>query len=163
MPSAKQLENLKKGKNTQFKCGDSAAAAARAKSHDSQRRNIALRTAVKAAMACVPEEVLSDRQLKVLHREGVDTDGKSSVEVVAASLAVKAMRGNTKAVEVLMELLGESSAAEKNKIERERLALEREKMERETAGQDDGERVKIVILPSGGIEVDNGQDNGSDV
>ena len=161
MPNATQIKNLEKGKKTQF-CGETAAENQR-KSTESRKRNIALRDAVKLAMQCMPEEVLSDKQLKVLHKEGVDTDGKSGVEVVAASLAIKAMRGNTKAVEVLMDLLGESTAAERNRIERERLALEREKMEKDKSGQAEAEGVKIVLLPGGGIGVDDGTDHGAGV
>jgi hypothetical protein len=158
MPNATQIKNLEKGKKTQFR-GETAVENQR-KATESRKRNIALREAVKVAMACLPEEVLSDKQLKALHREGVDTDGKSSVEVVAASLAVKAMRGNTKAVEVLMELLGESTSAERNRIERERLALERVKMERDKTAQQTEDRIQITILPSGGIEVDDGESDG---
>ena len=160
MPSEKSLENLKKGKNTQFKCGDSAAIKAREKSHESQRKNIAMRKAMKAIMAKAPAEVLSADQINDLRMEGIDTDNKTLMDVSVASIALQAIKGNVAAVKVIMELLGEDNAAEQRKIERERLVLEREKIAHFKDADAENERVQIVISPTGGIEVRNGESDG---
>lgn len=129
LPNEKSLANLKKG--NKFKCDDSATIKAREKSHESQRRNIAMRKAVKAAMARAADDLFSYKQIHILHMGGVETEDQTVMDVCITSLIAQAAMGNTKATKLIMELMGEDNAAEQRKIERERLALEREKMEQE--------------------------------
>lgn len=154
MPNEKSLANLKRG--NRFKCNDSATIKAREKSHESQRKNIAMRKAMKEIMSKVPSEVLSEDQINALRNDGIDTENKTLMDVSVASLALQAIKGNVAAVKAVMELLGEDNAAEQRKIERERLALERERMERANATSEDETCAKIVIAVDGGIEVDDG-------
>lgn len=127
MPSEKSLENLKKGKGTQFKCGDSAAINARKNSHESQRRNIAARKAFKDALALMAGEVLSDAQVEKLRKRGIEVDGKTLLEIGAASTLMQWIMGDMDAGKLAMEISGNDDAAERRKIEREKLAFEREK------------------------------------
>ena len=167
MRSAKQLENLKKGKNTRFH-GEMAAENQR-KATESRKRNTELRKLGLMFMNSTPD--VSAATLQQLKQLGVKDQSPTLQMIMVARLGALIMSKDTKvamqAMQMLMEITGTDSksqtAAEKHRIERERLALEREKMERESACQDDGERVNITILPTGGIEVDNGQDNGDDV
>ena len=154
MPNEKSLANLKRGKR--FKSNDPASIEARKKSHESQRKNIAMRKAMKEVMAQLPSEILSEDQINALRSEGIDTENKTLMDVSLASLALQARKGNVAATKVIMELLSEDNAAEQRKIERERLALERERMERANATAEDETCAKIVINVDGGIEVDDG-------
>lgn len=136
VPSEKSLENLKKGKDTQFKCGDSAAIQARKNSHESQRRNIAARKAFKDALAMMAGEVLSDAQIEKLRKRGIEVDGKTLLEIGAASTLMQWIMGDMDAGKLAMEISGNDDAAERRKIEREKLAFEREKFAAEQAREE---------------------------
>ena len=153
MPNAKSLENLKKGKDTQFKCGDSAAIKAREKSHESQRRNIAAKKAFKDALAMMASDVLSETQIEKLRKRGINTDDKTLMEIGAAATIMQWLMGDMKAGALAMEISGNDNAAEQRSIERERLALEKQKMELENKAP--AAPPRIIYLPDGGLEVED--------
>jgi hypothetical protein len=152
-------KNLRRG-NPKTEFSGRIAVEAQKKSAESRKKNTAMRKAMKDIMAKAPSEVLSANQINDLRMEGIDIDNKTLMDVSVASIALQAIKGNVAAVKVIMELLGEDNAAEQRKIERERLALEREKMERFQDADTETERVQIVISPTGGIEVRNGESDG---
>lgn len=153
MPNEKSLENLKKGKDTQFKCGDSAAINARKKSHESQRRNIAARKAFKELLAMSADEVLSEAQIEKLKKRGIEIDGKTMLEIGAASTLMQWIMGDMNAGKLAMEISGNDNAAEQRSIERERLVLEKQKLEQENKAP--AAPPRIIYLPDGGMEVED--------
>ena len=134
MPNEKSLENLKRGKK--FKCDDPATIQARKNSHESQRRNIAARKAFKDARAMLAGEVLSDTQIEKLRKRGIEVDGKTLLEIGAASTLMQWIMGDMDAGKLAMEISGNDDAAERRKIEREKLAFEREKFAAEQAREE---------------------------
>lgn len=135
MPNEKSLENLKKGKATQFS-GD-AAVINQKKSAESRKKNTAARKAFKDLLAMDAADVLSEAQVEKLKKRGIEIDGKTMLELGAASTLVQWIMGDMLAGKLAMEISGNDNAAEQRRIERERLALEREKLERETKQPDD--------------------------
>jgi hypothetical protein len=125
VPSEKSLENLKRGKK--FACDDDATIQARKNSHESRRQNIAARKAFKDALAMMAGEVLSDTQIEKLRKRGIEVDGKTLLEIGAASTLMQWIMGDMDAGKLAMEISGNDDAAERRKIEREKLAFEREK------------------------------------
>ncbi len=103
--SEKSLENLKKGKKTQFKSGDKAAKNGRVggiKSGETKRRNKTFRECAQIFGALPADE----KQKELLKRQGVTEEATHNMGVVYGLYAA-AMRGNSNAARVLLELVGE--------------------------------------------------------
>lgn len=143
MPSEKSLENLKKGRR--FKCDDSATINARKNSHESQRKNIAARKAFKDALAMLAGDVLSESQVEMLRKQGIDVDGKTLMELGAATTILQWLMGDMKAGALAMEISGNDNAAEQRSIERERLALEKERIAMQKTADDRVDRVAEIM------------------
>ena len=144
MQSDKQLENLKKGKATQFTSGETAAKAGRAgaiKSNEVQRKKKAAKQAFLEVLATVPKLNPmndSDKQLIRLMRDRYGIEDLSEVDIQmfsALAIAAKAMKGDARSMAFMLETAGEDAAArvqkDKIKLEREKLKLERERLELE--------------------------------
>lgn len=149
MPSEKSLENLKKGKATQFS-GD-VAAINQKKAVESRKKNIAAKKAFKDALAMMAGDVLSEAQIEKLRKRGINPDDRTLMELGAASTIMQWLMGDMKAGALAMEISGNDNAAEQRRIERERLALEKQKMELENKAP--AAPPRIVYLPDGGMEV----------
>lgn len=129
MPSEKSLENLKK--RNVFSSDD--ALINQKKSAESRKRNIAARKAFKDALAMMAGEVLSDTQIEKLRKRGIEVDGKTLLEIGAASTLMQWIMGDMDAGKLAMEISGNDDAAERRKIERAKLVFEREKFAAEQA------------------------------
>lgn len=134
MPSEKSLENLKRGKK--FASGDAATKKAGSNGGKATARNIAARKAFKDALAMMAGEVLSDTQIEKLRKRGIEVDGKTLLEIGAASTLMQWIMGDMDAGKLAMEISGNDDAAERRKIEREKLAFEREKFAAEQAREE---------------------------
>ena len=139
MPNEKSLENLKRGKK--FASGDAATKKAGSNGGKATARNIAARKAFKDALATVADEILSGAQVDKLKKRGLDVDGKTLMELGAMSTIMQWIMGDMDAGKLTMEISGNDDAAERRKIERERLALEREKLAKEDKRPDDVPRI----------------------
>lgn len=151
MPSEKSLENLKKGKATQFS-GESAAINQR-KSAESRKKNIAAKKAFKDALAMMAGDVLSEAQIEKLRKRGINPDDRTLMELGAAATIMQWLMGDMKAGALAMEISGNDNAAEQRRIECERLALEKRKLELENKAPTAPPR--IIYLPDGGMEVED--------
>ena len=143
VPSEKSLENLKKGKATQFS-GD-VAAINQKKSAESRKKNIAARKAFKDALALMAGDVLSDAQIEKLRKRGINPDDKTLMELGAAATIMQWLMGDMKAGALAMEISGNDNAAEQRKIERERLALEKERISLLKTADDRVDRVAEIM------------------
>lgn len=76
-----------------------------------------------------------------------DVDGKRLdmpvEDAIAAAMLRKAMSGDTKAYQLMMDMLGASQSAERLKLEKERLKLERDRLE--LAANTDEQSKEVVV------------------
>ena len=76
-----------------------------------------------------------------------DVDGKrlnmTVEDAIAAAMLRKAMSGDTKAYQLMMDMLGASQSAERLKLEKERLKLDRERLE--MASNTDEQSKEVVV------------------
>lgn len=103
--SEKSLQNLKKGEKTQFKTGEKQAKIARAggvASGIAKRRNKTFKECAQI-FGALPAD---DKQKELLKRQGVTEEATHNMGVVYGLYAA-AMRGNSNAARVLLELVGE--------------------------------------------------------
>ena len=99
------LKNLKNGKKTQFKAGEQQAKIARAgaaASIEAKRRKKTFRECA-LIFGDLPAD---DKQKELLKRQGVTEEATHNMGVVYGLYAA-AMRGNSNAARVLLELVGE--------------------------------------------------------
>lgn len=110
--SENSLKNLKNGVKTQFKSGDQAARNGRAggiASGIAKRRNKTFKECAQI-FGALPAD---DRQKELLKRQGVTEEATHNMGVVYGLYAA-AMRGNSNAARVLLELVGELKQQQTN-------------------------------------------------
>lgn len=93
------MANLEKGKDTQFKAGDEQAKIAKIggiASGESRRARKSLRAELEALLS----------QNTIDKKTGKPTDGTVQ-EAITAALVQKALKGNTKAYEIIRDTIGE--------------------------------------------------------
>ena len=82
-----------------------------------------------------------------------DVDGKrlemTVADAMAAAMLRKAMSGDTKAYQLMMDMLGASQSAERLKLEKERLKLERERMEMSANTDEQSKEVVVRFVDIG--------------
>lgn len=160
MPSAKSLENLKKGKKTQFKSGDEAAKISGAKGGKANGKTHSMRKLAQQMLAATPD--VPESTLRSLRQLGLDADTPDLQTLILARIGALAIGKDAKlalqATQMFLEISGNDMrtliAKEDRKIQRERLKMEREQMEKES--QPESEGAKIIFGADGGIEVDDG-------
>jgi hypothetical protein len=104
------LKNLEKGKKTQFKSGEVAVRNGRIggiKSGESKRRA----KTFKECALIFGDLPADDKQKELLKRQGVTEEATHNMGVVYGLYAA-AMRGNSNAARVLLELVGELKQAQ---------------------------------------------------
>ena len=145
---AKKEDNLQKGRR--FRSGDEATktAAQRGgmKSGETRRRRKAARKIVNEVLGdSMPR---SEEASKILERYGL-ADDESMLSVIVYGLAFQAARGNVKAAQLIFQLSEDDSegkrAAERLKLERERVALLRQDINRKAGLIDDGDLPIIIV------------------
>lgn len=106
------LKNLKNGKKTQFKAGEQQAKIARAGAYASIEAKRRKKTFKECALifGALPAD---DRQKELLKRQGVTEEATHNMGVVYGLYAA-AMRGNSNAARVLLELVGELKQQQTN-------------------------------------------------
>lgn len=110
--SENSLKNLKNGVKTQFKSGDKAAKNGRVggiKSGEAKRRNKTFKECAQI-FGALPAD---DKQKELLKRQGVTEEATHNMGVVYGLYAA-AMRGNSNAARVLLELVGELKQQQTN-------------------------------------------------
>lgn len=113
MPRTKQNENLKKGKATQFKSGEQAAAAGRKggiNSGKSKRQKKTL-AAMAQAFAALPVPDKTKDQLKAL---GVSEEDAVHQMALVAAMFSAGEKGNVRAAALITEWLEPEKAEDKN-------------------------------------------------
>lgn len=106
------LKNLKNGKKTQFKAGEQQAKIARAGAYasiEAKRR----KKSFKECALIFGDLPADDRQKELLKRQGVTEEATHNMGVVYGLYAA-AMRGNSNAARVLLELVGELKQQQTN-------------------------------------------------
>ena len=106
------LKNLKNGKKTQFKAGEQQAKIARAGAYasiEAKRR----KKSFKECALIFGDLPADDRQKELLKRQGVTEEATHNMGVVYG-LYEAAMRGNSNAARVLLELVGELKQQQTN-------------------------------------------------
>lgn len=160
MPNAKSLENLKKGRK--FKRDDDATKEAARNAAKANHRNTTIRRIAKDMLSATPE--VGEGTLRQLKQLGLNSETPDLQTLILARIGAMAIGKDSRlalqATQMLMELTGNDArsliAAEDHEIQRERLAFERERMERDNPMNREDECSKIVLLPDGGIEVEDG-------
>lgn len=144
MPSEKSLENLKKHRFTSEQSRDKAAINGR-KGGVASGKSKNARKAFRDALAMMAGDVLSESQVEMLRRNGIDVDGKTLMELGAATTILQWLMGDMKAGALAMEISGNDNAAEQRSIERERLALEKERIAMQKTADDRVDRVAEIM------------------
>lgn len=160
MPSAKSLENLKKGKKTQFKSGDEAAKISGAKGGKANGKTHSMRKLAQQMLSATPE--VGEGTLRSLRQLGIDCDNPDLQTLILARIGAMAIGKDSRlalqATQMFLEISGNDArsmiAKEDRKIQRERLKMDREQMEKENAPLSEG--ATVVFSPDGGIEVTDG-------
>lgn len=162
MPSERSLENLKKGKKTQFKSGDEAARINGSKGGKAYGRNNSIRKLAREMLNSTPD--VGDGTLRQLKQLGINADTPDLQTLILARIGAMAIGKDSRlalqATQMLLEIAGNDVrsmiAAEDHEIQRDRLEVERERMERGNPVNREEECSKIIIAADGGIEVDDG-------
>ena len=162
MPNAKSLENLKKGRRFTSDADDVQTKKAQSNGGKARARNISIRKLGQQLLNTTPE--VGEGTLRQLKQLGLETDKPDLQTLILARIGAMAIGKDSRlalqATQMLMEITGNDAssmiAADDHAIQRERLALEREKMERDTPANGEASCAKIILLPDGGIEVDDG-------
>ena len=111
MPTAKQKENLKKGKSTQFQSGEKAAAAGAKGGIKSGKAKRAKKTFRENVISMMNSQVRGDKTIETLERLGVETEDQTYFAAVAASVINKAMKdGDIGRLKYLLEITGQDAA-----------------------------------------------------
>lgn len=111
MPTAKQKENLKKGKSTQFQSGEKAAAAGAKGGINSGKAKRAKKTFRENVISMMNSQVRGDKTIETLERLGVETEDQTYFAAVAASVINKAMKdGDIGRLKYLLEITGQDAA-----------------------------------------------------
>ena len=126
MPTEKQLQNLKSGK--QFKPGDDqtkkAAKNGGVSSGKSRRKRKTVRQLLDEIMSADLPRTKSTDQL--LRRYGMNNeDDTSALSVILHALIIKAVEGDVKAASFIIDILGESA---ENEVAIARLNFEKERL-----------------------------------
>lgn len=157
MPNDRNLEN---GKSTQFRSGEEAARNGQKGGISSGKARSAKAMFGRLLEKC-PEDVLSGKALDQIRQMGVDPSGKTFLELGAMTTLLQWTLGDMRAGKLAMEISGNDAAAERGRLEREKLKLEKEKMRR---GQDDDagvgrteQIVKELIRVQASEEADHGE------
>lgn len=134
----RNLDNLKKGEATRFKAGEKQVEISRRAAEKSARVRRERKTAKQVAemvLSSMPK--LGKNAVQAMESMGFDpeTDTMTIYTVIGFAMAQKAMKGDVKAGQMLLEMGGESAqaiaATERLRLEKERLKLERKKLELE--------------------------------
>lgn len=160
--SQKQREVLRKNQFTSEQSRDAAARnGSKGGINSAKMKNMRkLATRMLHSVPDVPESTL-----KNLKQLGVDADNPDIQTIILGKIFALTMSKDPKvamqATQMVLEITGNDVrsliAAERNALERERIKLERERMITDNGSNPESDRVNIIITPSGGIEVDNGQ------
>lgn len=120
MPNKKSLENLKKGKATQFKSGDPLAKLANSKGGkvaQQRRREKKEAQALLQAMTATKLDKHSNAY-KQLRQLGVDIENCNHKAFILAKLMQNAeQKGDIKAINLIFDLLGETSREKRADLE----------------------------------------------
>ena len=134
-------------------------------SGEARRKKAAAKKAFSEVLGIVPNfdpnNVKDAKTIQILKKYGIGEDDLKNVDLqllAALALANKAVSGNTGAIRLIMEIVGEDAASQMHKqkmaaerkrlqIERERLELERQRLELERArlGGDQSEDVPVIV------------------
>ena len=113
MPTQKQLDNLKKGKATQFKSGENAAMNGR-KGGLANGRNAPKRASMAAiARQIADAPVTNPKNVAALDALGVGEDNRNGSAMVVAGIYQKAVHGDDKAYDRWLELTETAKKEEK--------------------------------------------------
>lgn len=135
-------ENLKKGKATQFKSGEEQkklSSEAGKASGRSKRRKKALKQRLIAAMECGVE---NDTARKIARTIGVAPEDATNYDVIVARLVLQAFKGDTRAMQMIFEYLGETPA--EKRAEKEEKRAEKAFKERENGAGANGPAVIVI-------------------
>lgn len=132
-------DNLKKGKVTQFKSGESAARDAAYKSANVRRRKRSMKTAAKMVLDMKPTDA---ETVEMLKSYGLEDDEMTNTLAVVVAMVKKAQAGNVQAAAFLRDTLGESPG-ERSRREDNRLRSDMFEYKKEC---DSGENMEIEDL-----------------
>lgn len=160
--SQRQQEVLRKNQFTSEQSRD-AAARNGSKGGKNCARMKSMRKLATQMLQSVPD--VSEGTLKSLKQLGVDADKPDVQTIILGRIFALAMSKDSRvamqATQMVLEITGNDVrsqiAVERNALERERIKLEQERIKNDNASNSESEHVSIVITPSGGIEVDDGQ------
>lgn len=76
-----------------------------------------------------PKTFLTAEQMEQLRKQGIDTDGRTFLEAAAAQTLYAWLAGDQNAGKLALSVAGMDEAAERRKLDAERLKLERERQE----------------------------------
>ena len=134
-------ENLKHGKDSQFRSGEEAARNGQnggIASGKSRRRKKAMKERLQEALEC---SVVNPKVKKMMQSVGME-DGRTNYDAVTASIVAGAIQGAPGYARLLMELIGETGeekrADKADKRDAKRLRMQEEEFRRKHA-EEDGE------------------------
>lgn len=133
MPSERSLENLKKGKKTQFKSGDEAARINGSKGGKAYGRNNSIRKLAKEMLSATPE--VGDGTLRQLKQLGFNAETPDLQTLILARIGAMAIGKDSRlalqATQMLLEIAGSDVrsmiATDDHELQREKLELERDR------------------------------------
>lgn len=118
------------------------------------------KSAFNRTLQAHPEDVLSGKALERIRKMGVNPEGKTFQELCALTTVLRWTLGDMRAGKLAMEISVQDAAAERNRLEKERLKLEKEKMRR---GQDDNAgvgRTEQIVKELIRVQTSEGADYG---
>ena len=137
MPSAKSLENLKKGRRFTADADDLVTKNAQRKGGINHARKLSMRKECQRMLGMMPE--VTDATIKQLKRMGMETDDPSLQTLILARIGALALGKNERvaiqAAQLILEISGNDAksmiASEDRKLQREKLKIERERLQLE--------------------------------
>lgn len=160
MPNEKSLENLKRGRKFTADSDDVVTKNAQSKGGINGGKARSAKAMFNRLLEQCPEDVLSGKALNQIRQMGVDPNGKTFLELGAMTTLLQWTLGDMRAGKLAMEISGNDAAAERGRLERERLKLEKEKMRR---GQDDDAgvgRTEQIVKELIRVQESEGADHG---
>lgn len=131
----KSNENLKKGVKTQFKSGDPEARKAQSKggkrSQQVRREERSFRSILEMVWGSKPQLSNAVRDQLIHYGMNPETDNITNAVVTAVALSQKAQKGDTRAAEKVLEVLGQDP---KMLIEQQKLEVEKESLKQGISG-----------------------------
>ena len=148
MPSAKSLENLKKGKK--FKSDDEATKICGAKGGKANGKTHSMRKLAQQMLSATPE--VSETTLRTLRQLGIDSDNPDLQTLILARIGAMAIGKDSRlalqATQMFLEISGNDArsmiAKEDRKIQRERLRMEKDKAKSIGNNTDDERLVQLL-------------------